>query len=590
MDAEQIWRQAQDENTSPEILAKLAKSKDKEILRLVAGNPNTPVETLEKLGKEFPDAIVENPIFDLLLLENPESKFVLLSLARASTTSVKKLRELANYQDRNIIQAVARNSNTPGDFLDYLYKNNNNRYYIPLKIFLEHKNTEGSTIKDIVIQLGTSGKDYRNLILNHPHTSEDTIEILKIYNGDKNISPSILHKLSGDENTKLLELIAKCPNTSTETLRLLSSKGSLTIRKRVAKHPNTSKDNLHNLAKYASETNYSIRIIVAANENISHKTAVMLADPLGSRDHRSWNIREKIASNNTVTKNVINNLMEDEHHRVRAAIASRKDISEEHAMMLAHDSSDLVIKNIANNPNVSNTVKKLLNVLNKNRKSYYLKRLNNIDSNRKKVDCLLAYTTGKQNFRQQARSYVHYVRQVLFNVKNPLVDSIREIIYDSEPSFILGLIHNINTPSEIIEELAENANYLIRKGVVEHSKVTVEILDKLKDDRNINVREKVAQNPKISPEIIEELAHDSVPLVRRAIAENLKTPAAILNKLKSDRSLSVRRAVAENTNTSINTLKELLNDEAPKIIESAKENLNKRLRSEQPTDRFKNQD
>ena len=95
MDAEQIKKQAQDENTPPEILAELASSKDKEIRRRSASNPNTAVEILEKLDEEFPDEITANPIFDLLLLENPESKFILLSLAGASTTSVEKINRVS---------------------------------------------------------------------------------------------------------------------------------------------------------------------------------------------------------------------------------------------------------------------------------------------------------------------------------------------------------------------------------------------------------------------------------------------------------------------------------------------------------------
>jgi len=122
MDAEAIKRQAQSENTPPEILAELATSKDKEIRRCVAGNPNTPVETLEKLGVDFLDNIVANPIFDLLLLENSESKFILLSLAGASTTSVEKSTELAEHQDRDIRVAVAAKYKTPADIRNNIFK------------------------------------------------------------------------------------------------------------------------------------------------------------------------------------------------------------------------------------------------------------------------------------------------------------------------------------------------------------------------------------------------------------------------------------------------------------------------------------
>ena len=118
MDIEQIRQQAQDENTAPEILAELANSYDKATRQYVAGNPNTPVKALEKLGDEFPDEITANPIFDLFFLENPESKFILLSLARSSTTSAEKLNQLANHQDRNILKAVAKNKNITLNILE----------------------------------------------------------------------------------------------------------------------------------------------------------------------------------------------------------------------------------------------------------------------------------------------------------------------------------------------------------------------------------------------------------------------------------------------------------------------------------------
>ncbi|MGL6340140.1 MAG: hypothetical protein ACRC80_13510, partial [Waterburya sp.] len=71
MNIEDIRQQAQDENTSPEILAKLADSKDRLTRQYVVSNPNVSQETLFILGVEFPKELLENPIFDLLLLENP---------------------------------------------------------------------------------------------------------------------------------------------------------------------------------------------------------------------------------------------------------------------------------------------------------------------------------------------------------------------------------------------------------------------------------------------------------------------------------------------------------------------------------------
>lgn len=58
-------------NTEPELLRELAASKDDATRQNVVSNPNTPTDVLWKLGEEFPLKLWENPVFSLLLLENP---------------------------------------------------------------------------------------------------------------------------------------------------------------------------------------------------------------------------------------------------------------------------------------------------------------------------------------------------------------------------------------------------------------------------------------------------------------------------------------------------------------------------------------
>ena len=59
------------ETTSGDRLKELATSDDAAIRKAVANNPNTPTNILWQLGSEFPDQLLVNPVFDLLLLENP---------------------------------------------------------------------------------------------------------------------------------------------------------------------------------------------------------------------------------------------------------------------------------------------------------------------------------------------------------------------------------------------------------------------------------------------------------------------------------------------------------------------------------------
>ena len=82
------------EDTPADVLIQLSEDPAKEVRNAVASNPNTLTEILVKLGKEFPEAITANPIFNLLFLEDPNSKFIRLSLARSSTTSPETLAKI----------------------------------------------------------------------------------------------------------------------------------------------------------------------------------------------------------------------------------------------------------------------------------------------------------------------------------------------------------------------------------------------------------------------------------------------------------------------------------------------------------------
>jgi hypothetical protein len=57
-------------NAAPELLRKLATSKDYLTRQNVAANPNTSAELLLSLCYQFPKEVLNNPVFSLLLIEN----------------------------------------------------------------------------------------------------------------------------------------------------------------------------------------------------------------------------------------------------------------------------------------------------------------------------------------------------------------------------------------------------------------------------------------------------------------------------------------------------------------------------------------
>ena len=64
-------------NACPELIARLARSSDKQTLRNIVLNPQTPTAILLKLAPKFPGEFFLNPVFDLLLMENPSLLFEL---------------------------------------------------------------------------------------------------------------------------------------------------------------------------------------------------------------------------------------------------------------------------------------------------------------------------------------------------------------------------------------------------------------------------------------------------------------------------------------------------------------------------------
>jgi len=118
---------AQSESTSEAILIELyhiirdniynilVGSSEKEIAQLLASNPNTPVKILEELSQSYYEEIVDNPVFELLLLENSDRRFLKLCLAKSTKTSAETLDKLSGESSLEICREVARNNNTPAD-------------------------------------------------------------------------------------------------------------------------------------------------------------------------------------------------------------------------------------------------------------------------------------------------------------------------------------------------------------------------------------------------------------------------------------------------------------------------------------------
>jgi hypothetical protein len=201
---------AQCEITPANILAKLASDLEAQIRQAVASNPNTSIEVLSELGQEFPEEVTENPIFSMLLLENPESHFVRLSLARSTTTDEKTLAQLALVEDEEILYAVARNPKTPISILEGFVRNP------PLLYNNDYANK--SNCYNLFEAIASSAKTPSSLLLK--------------------LSESLPSSTSIDLGDKL----AKNPNTPSEALEKLYSRIDRAVPIAVLRFPDRSSE------------------------------------------------------------------------------------------------------------------------------------------------------------------------------------------------------------------------------------------------------------------------------------------------------------------------------------------------------------
>jgi hypothetical protein len=127
IDEEQQQNIAANPATDPKILQKLSKSGVKSILESIAGNPNTPIQVLWELMKSFPHEVVNNPIFNLITLEDPrwiagisvEDLLLIIQQPNIPSVLTREALKHDNYLVRKAaIEAEAKKPQTPAKQLE----------------------------------------------------------------------------------------------------------------------------------------------------------------------------------------------------------------------------------------------------------------------------------------------------------------------------------------------------------------------------------------------------------------------------------------------------------------------------------------
>jgi Leucine rich repeat variant len=564
---------AAEPSTDSELLRELASSTDQKTREAVVGNSNTPDDVLLKLGAEFPSQLLDNPVFPLLLLENPnlvaEIPFpTLQSILRQENVPVYILEQAANKADLEVQLALVKNVQTPQSVLSRLTQSQHPQVVesARLHINLAGELTEGyeqkireviqgtippaynvdihsltvlaqiCPIQEFIVEVWVQEPSYQNFLCRaiaySPATSPSILEHLANHTAqtrcavaqNPNTPPETLRKLASDEGCRVH--LARNPSTPSEVLESLSKDTWIPIRVDVAENPNTSPTVLKDLAK-----DKDIQVALAAaritgelqgeynisdirdNPNIPAKVLFQLAEEAPWAVLKHPNTPSELLLKFSTSP--IGNLRQD--------IAANPNTPVSILEQLAHDECSYVRCEVANNRNTPISI--------------LFKQLAR--------DALVSHAVAYQISTEQRDCFeVEHILDILAEESSsPLETILQRLGRDGGETARVFLASRFDLPTDLLVQLAEAIE--------------------------VKVREAVAKNLSTPSRCLEQLVKSQETKVRQAVAQNPNTPINVLEKLAKDVDSTVRMHIAEKTNLSPETLEELAGDESNIVREKA---------------------
>lgn len=470
------------DDTSVAVLEELSLHPQPEVREAVARNPNTPTKVLLKLGKEFPDAITANPILNLLLLENPESHFVRLSLARSTTTSEDTIARLSEIEDEEILCAVARNPKTPLHILEQLVEN-------PFR-FCDDENADEFDFDDLF-----------TAILKNPNTSE-----------------SLLLQLAESGSSYVKMAIAQNPKAPLSLLNQFADWRNFSMHQAIARNPQAPSAILENLA---GENEKEIRDLVKNHPNVS-ETAIAIINFIEGKPGTSIDLIERLAS--------------DQRASVRLLVAAHPSTPAKVLEKLAQDTDQDVPFKAASNPNATSTVLEFFaEFLVKQHQR--VSRSNQIFYKRSALELLERSDITPKVLENllQMNEYV-VLEAIASSLRTPPTMLLELSEYQAPSSvhihFLIKLAKNPNTPSDALEKLYLKINQTHHSNTIHglyavaaHPNIPVHLLEQFAIHSHADLRAKVATNVNIPISILERLSNDSQDRVSRIAKQALKARA-----------------------------------------------------------------
>ncbi|MEM6753921.1 MAG: hypothetical protein AAF630_13200 [Cyanobacteria bacterium P01_C01_bin.38] len=598
---------AQNANTAPSLLRIFSSSSDNIVRKNVAGNPNTPTEILLELGADFPQQLLDNPVFSLLLLENPNfvadiPLVTLQNLLLLDEVPPQFLELATSHDDVEVLLTIAMNPKTPKTALLALTQIQNievaeaARKHVTLAgemqqgwnqaaiAAMQTTNLPRDRQSEIYLWaigavpeylLKTLDAEVRLHIAESVNTSEQILEILatdsysrvRAMVAQNPCTPiNIVEDLMGDVSDIVREAVAchpltpltlhqqfqlqleatENPITSEDILRQLSTSQWMRIRLGVAAHSNTSGDVLLQLA---SDEDVMVRKAVALNVNSSAEALEQLAT-----ENDPW-IAKIIASHpNKPAKNGFGGQKTTIYDYINTARAQGIPIMPSYAVYdphmltaMAESTNYDTRQRVAQHPNTPiHVLEKLIDEENKNN-SILETALSNLSHNSKTPDSTLRCLAQTADLK---------ICTVVARHRNISNSTLTQLAKHHRWEVRTIVAKNLKTPRETLIKLIQDKHFTVRKAAINNPYAPQSVLEQLD----------MLKNPNICVKMLSQLAHSKWVIVRQGVARHPNIDKNLLKQLAEDKIPMVRLGVAENPNTPSSLLELLAIDKKDEIV------------------------
>ena len=577
---------ANNPNATPELLRELAESEEDFIRKNVAVNPNTPMEVLWKLGEEFPTEVLENAVFPLLLLENPNllentPQKTIASFLKCSAVPISFMEwAIAVEWTQKLCLELARNSQTPRNVLEVLVRSQNKAVALEAELMVNYageieEDWQGE-LRRLTNRINVfSGEqldrwqDIADSYFFHilaaiglvPEftfeslASHQAIEFRCLVASIALLPLHLLEKLGRDREHQVRATVGKNRSASAELLKLLALDESIEVRTAVAENPNAPAYLLEELAgEPASQKpgflkkpgfltcEPEVLLAVASNSNTPKAVLEKLAR---SQLESDPNLKISLAANANTPVDILEQLEREGEDAVRDRLASNpstpKHLLEKFASSKRERSREL----LASNPQLPESAIHLL-VEDKN---YYVRKA--IAANEQApFELALKLWRDSKFYKLPSGAAANDLEKGFFK----FMSSDSQNVFNSFPSFARGR-HSPRQYSDFFADFTKATKKIVSRYLKEKPEGLSVLLELIIDKaRGRELARTIALwHPQMPAKVLVENARSLYWLERCAIAQNPNTPIETLQLLAADGNRIVRAAAKENLNRMLNT-------------------------------------